>query len=331
MKILIAEDDMATRRKLEASLLSWNYEVVVARDGDEALLALQGEDAPRLAILDWMMPGKDGLKVCEEVRNTKAEPYVYILLLTARDRKDDVVQGLEAGADDYLTKPYDAHELRARLRTGRRILALQEALLSARDALRFQATLDPLTGLWNRTAMLAALKRELARAERQSASLSVIMVDLDHFSRVNETHGHFTGDSVLRDTAQRIQSVSRIIDSVGRYGGEEFIIISPEYDPSKASGQAERIRAAIGDEALDISEGIIQLTASVGVVTSGNTKEANPTALLDAATLALSRAKALGGNRVEMARTDDVHVIASAKRQGENARRQVPIKHSFVA
>ena len=331
MKILIAEDDVATRRKLEACLISWNYEVVVAVDGDEALRALQGEDAPRLAILDWMMPGRDGLNVCEEVRKTNAEPYVYILLLTAMDRKEDIVQGLEAGADDYLTKPYDVHELKARLRTGRRILALQEALLSARDALRYQATLDPLTGLWNRTAMMATLKRELARAERQNTSLSIMMVDLDHFSRINETHGHMAGDSVLREIAKRIQSVSRVIDAVGRFGGEEFMIISPGDAACQASGQAERIRAAISDEAIDISEGIIQLTASVGVVTPGNVKDARSNALLAAADLALSRSKARGGNRVEMALSEEVQVIGSAKLKSSEGRHRMPRKHRFVA
>ena len=331
MKILIAEDDTATRRKLESCLLDWNYEVVVASDGEEAWQALQGDDAPRLAILDWMMPGKDGLKVCEEVRSAKSEPYVYIILITARDRKEDVVQGLEAGADDYLTKPYDVHELKARLRTGRRILALQEALLSARDALRFQATLDPLTGLWNRTAMVATLKRELARADRQSTSLSVMMVDLDDFNRINETHGYLAGDSVLRDTAQRIQSVSRVIDAVGRYGGEEFLIISAGFDASKISGQAERVRAAISEPAMDIPEGMIQLTASVGVATSGNAKVANPNALLGAANEALSRAKALGGNRVVEARAEEVQVMTMANGGSPDVRRRLPYERGVVA
>jgi diguanylate cyclase (GGDEF)-like protein len=284
-----------------------------------------------LAILDWMMPGKDGLKVCEEVRKTKAEPYVYIILLTARDRKEEVVQGLEAGADDYLTKPYDVHELKARLRTGRRILALQEALLSARDALRFQAALDPLTGLWNRTAMVANLKRELARADRHNTSLSVMMVDLDHFNRINETYGHLAGDSVLRDTAQRIQSVSRVIDAVGRYGGEEFLIISAGLDAAKTSGQAERIRTAICEEPVDVSEGVIQLTASVGLASSGNAKETNPNSLILAADLALARAKALGGNRVELARAEEFQVITMAKRGSMDARRRMPNKRRFVA
>jgi len=331
MKILIAEDDMVTQRKLEACLLDWNYEVVVAGDGEAALQALQGEDAPRLAVLDWMMPWKDGLKVCEEVRNAKAEPYVYIIILTVRDRKEDVVQGLEAGADDYLTKPYDVHELKARLRTGRRILALQEALLSARDALRFQATLDPLTGLWNRKAMVANLKKEIARSERNNNSISIMMVDLDHFNRINETHGHLAGDSILRDTAQRIKSVSRVIDDVGRYGGEEFMVISAGQDATKKSGQGERIRNAISDCAMDISEGMIQLTASVGVATSGNAKETNPNSLLLAADLALSRAKALGGNRVVEARAEEVQVMSMANRGISDSRRRMPNKPRFAA
>lgn len=178
---------------------------------------------------------------------------------------------------------------------------------------------------------MATLKREMVRAEIQNTSLSLIMVDIDHFSRVNEIHGHFTGDSLLRDTAQRIQSVTRVFDAVGRYGGEEFLIIASGYDASQASGQAERIKAAISDEAMDVAEGMIQLTASVGVATSSNPKEEIPNALIDAADLALSRAKALGGNRVEVARTEELQVIVSAKRQSSEVRNQVPNKRRWVA
>jgi two-component system cell cycle response regulator len=319
MKILIAEDDLVSRRRLEANLHTWGYDVVVAVDGDKAWHALRAEEAPRLAILDWMMPGMDGIKICEEVRKLKREPYVYILMLTARDRKEDVVQGLEAGADDYLTKPYDAHELKARLRAGRRILALQEALLSARDALRFQATLDPLTGLWNRTATLSALKRELVRGERQGASLAVLMADLDHFSRVNETYGHMAGDSVLRETAQRIRSVSRLYDTVGRWGGEEFFIIAPGCDRVEATKQAERIRDSISGKDVDLSEGMIRLTLSVSVVTTDDKKGLDSKSLIGAAEVALSRAKEMGRNRVEMATTDEIQSMVSARPQGQVA------------
>jgi diguanylate cyclase (GGDEF)-like protein len=328
MKVLIAEDDFVSRRRLESNLLSWNYEVEVATDGDEAWRMLQGEEAPRLAILDWMMPGLDGLGVCEKVRKAKVEPYVYILLLTAKDRKENVVEGLEAGADDYLTKPYDAQELKARLRTGRRILALQEALLSARDALRFQVSLDPLTGVWNRTAILAALKRELVRAESQGNSLTVFKADIDAFSRVNERHGHMAGDAALREVARRIQGVNRLYDAVGRFGGEEFLIIAPGYEDSAAAGQAERMRASISDEAVDLAEGLVRLTVSVGAVTVRNAKSAEPDGVLYAADMALSRAKSLGGNRVEVA---DPQEIFSPRAEARPPRNRPRIGSRFAA
>ena len=319
MKILIAEDDATSRRKLEAYLESWGYEVVAAADGTEAWTVLQGEEAPRLAILDWMMPGKDGIQVCEEVRKLKGVPYVYIIMLTACDQKEDIVRGLDAGADDYLTKPYDALELRARLRAGRRILALQEALLSARDALRFQATLDPLTGLWNRTAILAALRRELVRANRERSPLAVFLADLDHFSRTNDTYGHMAGDSVLRETARRIRSASRLYDSIGRYGGEEFLIIAPGCGTSEAVKQGERLRASVAAKGIDLADGVIQLTLSVGVVTTGKYEGLDSNAVIFAADAALARAKEQGRNRLEVARADELHEMLSASPPAEAA------------
>ena len=197
MKILIAEDDLVSRRRLEANLKSWNYEVVIAVDGNEAYRTLQGDDTPRLAVLDWMMPGIDGVSVCQEVRKVRDAPYIYIVMLTAKDRKEDIAEALDAGADDFLTKPYDALELRARLRAGRRILALQEGLLSARDALRSQITLDPLTGLLNRTAILAAMKAELIRSEREAIPIAAFKADLDHLSRINEAYGNLSQMTIL--------------------------------------------------------------------------------------------------------------------------------------
>jgi two-component system cell cycle response regulator len=313
MKVLIADDDAVARHRLETYLLDWNYEVVAASDGDEAWRALRADDAPRLAILDWMMPGKDGVQICEEVKKLKGEPYIYILMLTVRDRKEDVVRALDAGADDYLTKPYDGQELKARLRTGRRILALQAALLSARDALRAQVTLDPLTGLWNRAATLASLKRELVRAGHQNTSLTVFMADLDHFNRINETHGHLAGDNALRLAARRIQAIHRPFDSVGRYGGEEFVVILPGYDRAESERQAERLRASVSDEPIDLSEGMTSLSLSVGAVHVNDAKGVDPGALLYAADVALARAKKAGGNRVEFARPNEVREMSSAE------------------
>jgi diguanylate cyclase (GGDEF)-like protein len=304
MRILIAEDDPVSRRLLEAFLVKWEYEVVAAGDGDEASRLLQREDAPRLAILDWMMPGKDGIQVCREVRGREGQPYVYILLLSARGKKQDVIEGLETGADDYLTKPFDPFELRARLRTGRRILELQEQLISALAALRVEATHDPLTGLWNRTVILEIVQRELARAQRQETSLAVSMADLDHFKRINDTYGHLAGDAVLREVTRRLRASIRPYDEIGRYGGEEFLVVAPGCDARGALRQAERLRARIGREAMDVFEGTIPVTISLGVAVTRQAKEAD--SLLRAADAALYRAKNRGRNHVELAPAEEI-------------------------
>jgi two-component system, cell cycle response regulator len=245
VKILLAEDDLVSRRLLEAFLKRYEYEVVVVGDGTQASRLLQEEQGPRLAILDWMMPGMDGPQVCREVRGLQDRPYVYLILLTAKDRKEDIIAGLEAGADDYLTKPFDAHELKARLNAGRRILNLQDQLITAREALRVQATHDSLTGLLNRGAILEVLGRELARSDRLGTSLGVIMADLDHFKHINDTHGHLAGDAVLREAARRMRLCLRSYDVIGRYGGEEFLIVLPDCDALSTLSLAERLRECI--------------------------------------------------------------------------------------
>jgi two-component system cell cycle response regulator len=320
MKILIAEDDPVSRRMLETNLRSWNYEVVSVVDGNEAWQVLQGSEAPRLAILDWMMPGMNGVRVCQEVRKSKENPYVYILMLTTNEAKDDAAAGLDAGADDFFTKPYDPLELRARLRAGRRILALQEGLEAARDALRFQITLDPLTGLMNRIAILAAIKAELDRSERSSAPLAVFKADPDHFSRVNQSSGNLAGDAVLRETAKRILSVGRIYDSVARYGGEEFVIMAPGCDPAAAVQLGERIRASVSGRPMDLSEGLIQVTLSVGVVNVAGEKGISAESVISATEAGLGRAKERGRNRVELAHIEEVLDMAWVKSQGQVAR-----------
>ena len=324
MKILIAEDDAVSRRVLESFLTKWDYELVVARDGDEAWQAFQEEDAPQLAILDWMMPGMDGLQVCREVRKRNKEPYVYILLLTAKGQKEEIVEGIEAGADDYLTKPFDAGELRARLRAGRRILALQGALVSARDALRFQATHDPLTGLWNRLATVETLWRELARGKREKTAIGIILADLDHFKQINDTHGHLTGDAVLQEVAQRLRASVRIYDTVGRYGGEEFLLVLPGCDLPLAMRQAERLREAFHRGPLDLPDATILQTLSLGVVSIEPKAGAVVDELIRAADQALYRAKNRGRNRVEAA-TEAEHaqcLTVSVRDQGAPQRKR---------
>jgi PleD family two-component response regulator len=217
MRILIAEDDAVTRWILATTLQKWGHETVVTRDGDQAWKALQCEDAPHLAILDWMMPGMDGVDVCRRLRTLDKNICPYVLLLTGKNQKKDLLKGFDAGADDYVSKPFDPDELNARIRAGERIVNLQIESLAARDALRKLATYDYLTGLLNRAAILAELQRECERASRVDVPVNVVMVDVDHFKHVNDTYGHTFGDKVLAELAKRMVSEVRSYESIGRY------------------------------------------------------------------------------------------------------------------
>src|ERR1700684_4120454 len=223
MRILIADDSIVSRHLLDATLRKWGYQVVVASDGVEAWNVLQEEDAPKLAILDWVMPGLTGPEVCRRVREhaTDKDAYTYILLLTSKSQREDLIEGMESGADDYLIKPFDQHELKVRLRAGTRIIDLERELVAAREELREQATKDFLTRIWNRSSILDIFQRELSRADRERRSVGVVLADLDRFKSVNDTYGHFAGDAVLREFARRMQTVTRPYDAIGRYGGEE--------------------------------------------------------------------------------------------------------------
>jgi two-component system cell cycle response regulator len=303
-RILIAEDDPISRRVLHAFLKKWNYEVVVATDGLEALKALEADDAPSLAILDWMMPGMEGPEICQRVRRVAGRPYVYIILLTARNLKGDLLRGLAFGADDYLTKPFDAMELRARLHVGQRILDLQHSLIAAREELRFKATYDTLTGLCNRGVIIETLTREYARRSREGGSFGIIMADLDHFKSVNDTYGHLVGDEVLREAARRMHACVRTYDVVGRYGGEEFLIVVPASDTAAILTLAERIRSAIETSPVQFDGCSISMTVSLGVAPCSSDNPASAEGLLHVADDALYRAKQAGRNRAELACCD---------------------------
>jgi two-component system cell cycle response regulator len=301
--VLIAEDDPIFRCILQTWLQRWNYQVVAAKDGLEAWDALQQEAAPKMAILDWMMPGIDGVELCRRIRARERDPYRYVLLLTAKDEKHDVVVGLEAGADDYLTKPFDVDELRARVRAGKRILELQDALIQAREDLQFEAAHDRLTGLWNRGAILDLLHREMQRRQRTGDSLGIVMADLDHFKKINDSYGHLIGDAVLREVARRLAAAVRSYDCVGRYGGEEFLIIVPGCTAADLVTSAERLRACIAEQPIDTSVGQLQVTLSAGLVSAPPISQhsVEHESLLQAADAALYSAKAKGRNRVETA------------------------------
>jgi diguanylate cyclase (GGDEF)-like protein len=286
-------------------LKKWGYDPVIARDGNEALRILQSEDAPRLAVLDWMMPGTDGVEVCRQVRAANREPYIYILLLTSRADSQDLVDGMDAGADDYLTKPFNAPELRVRLRAGGRIVDLQAELLHAREALREQATHDGLTLLFNRTAIMEVLGNEIARAERERQPLALLMVDLDRFKHINDTYGHLDGDAVLRESARRMKAAGRCYDSIGRYGGEEFLIVLPGCNAADAHAQAERVRESLALAPFAAGSGALDVTCSIGVSCVGVSRatHAGADTLIHEADEALYQAKSQGRNRVVTARS----------------------------
>lgn len=301
MKVLIADDEPVTLRLLESSLRRWDYDVIVAKNGSEASEILLSPDAPKLAILDWMMPGLDGTQLCQDIRQNKPEPYTYLILLTGKRDQADIVAGLDTGADDYVTKPFNAAELRVRLRTGKRILCLQEQLISSREALRDQATRDGLTRLWNRQTTLDIAERELARSQRQGVPVTFLLSDLDGFKLINDTHGHAVGDAVLQKAAKALRDSVRAYDSVGRYGGEEFLIVLPGCDRANAVGHAERIRSAIERITHESPRGMVQPTMSLGVAVSDMHFVSGAAELIHAADTALYRAKNEGRNRVELA------------------------------
>ncbi|HUA19918.1 MAG TPA: diguanylate cyclase [Bryobacteraceae bacterium] len=300
MKILIADDSIVSRHLLEATLRKWGYDVVAACDGTEALKILEREDAPALAILDWMMPGMTGPEVCKRIRERRSEPYTYTLLLTSKSQKEDLIEGMEAGADDYITKPFDQHELQVRLRAGTRLVDLQAELLAAREALREQATRDALTHLWNRRHILEILERELARSQRENCPVGVIVVDLDHFKTVNDTHGHLAGDAVLQEAARRMQNGVRQYDSIGRYGGEEFLILLPGCDEVNCVAQADRLRRLIAEREMQVHDHALSLTASFGVTSALPGLSWTSESLIRRADEALYLAKKSGRNRVEL-------------------------------
>lgn len=311
LEVLIADDDPVSLHLLKSKLLKWEYKVKACTNGLEAWQAMQTDEPPRLVILDWMMPGLDGIEICKNIRAYRNTPYIYILLLTSRGETADLVAGMEAGADDYLTKPFNIEELEVRLRAGRRILKLQEELIAAHEMMRIQATHDRLTGVLNRGAILEQLERELARAQREQAPLSVILVDLDHFKSINDTHGHLVGDEVLVEATRRMRASIRPYDHLGRYGGEEFLIILPKSDSQDAIGEATRIRNAIGERMYELTHVHIPVTCSQGVTTWTTGDSVSIESLLKTADGGMYLAKHGGRNRVEYIEFDQKHVEAT--------------------
>ena len=308
MQVLLVDDSAVYRKLIGDHLKSWGFGVTVAETGAEAWRVLQQPTAPKLVLLDWVLPDIEGIELCRRVRTTAlSDQYVYIVLLTSKEGQQNMLDALEAGADDYLKKPFDEAELKARLLVGKRILDLQEELVAARESMREAATRDSLTGLLNRGEIFAMLERELERARRERKPVSVILSDIDHFKKVNDSEGHLFGDEALREIARRLHSKLRPYDGVGRYGGEEFLLVLPACDLECAMQRANELRQTIASAPVVSGDVTKTIPMSMGVAVSECVGVKEVEVLLARADKALYSAKAKGRDRVE-------HLVVPAKK-----------------
>jgi two-component system, cell cycle response regulator len=300
MAVLVVDDSAVYRKLIGDHLRSWGFGVSLAESGAQAWGILERQDAPKLVLLDGVLPDLDGTEICQRIRGVgSSRPYVYVILLTSNKGRQNMLDAMQAGADDYLVKPFDELELKARLLVGKRILDLQEELVSARESMRHAATHDSLTGLMNRGEIVAMLERELERARREHHPLSVILGDIDHFKSVNDTLGHLFGDEALREVGRRLRSQLRIYDGVGRYGGEEFLLVLPNCDLPNAMLRADELREMISRAPVLCSGEERLITMSMGVAVSASDRKNEVEVLLKEADLGLYEAKEKGRNRTE--------------------------------
>ena len=293
MKILLVEDSYLERHKIASFLTEWGMDHIDVGSGNEAVKLLETPEPPNMALLDWMLPGLDGIDVCRRIRKLCAGgTYIYTVMLTAKNRKQDLLTAMEAGADDYLAKPVDPSELRARILVGKRILELQQSLC-------FAATHDFLTNLLNRAEILAALQREFSRSGREDKPATVILADIDHFKRINDSLGHAAGDEVLKEVAKRLKSDLRPYDVVGRYGGEEFLIILPGCDLTVGARRANDIRGLVAKDPIQTPSGTAAVTISMGVTVTSTARDHSISDVLREADVSMYMAKKNGRNRVE--------------------------------
>lgn len=299
MRVLAATADAGTRADLQSILQALDYEVTFASDSEEAWRKLNSESPPTLALLDCALSKPSAIALCRRLRDRREGPCLYVILLE-QPNHPVAAQAFAAGADDYLDS-LAPPRVELRLRAAEHIINLQRNLMASRQALEYKSTHDSLTGVWNRSEVLDTLQREIARCEREGQALVVVMVDVDHFKRVNDMHGHVAGDAALREVTARLMTSIRPYDALGRYGGEEFIGVLPGCSKDNAIAMAERLRLRVASEPVDVGVVSIPITISLGLAMWQAGDECDMQAVLRAADAALYRAKRAGRNRVEAA------------------------------
>jgi diguanylate cyclase (GGDEF)-like protein len=300
MRVVIAEDSPIYRALMKKYFEEWGLLCVFALDGAQAWDLLRESEIPTLALLGWVLPKMDGIELCQRIRTSLgARQYIYAILITAKDSKQDLLDAMEAGADDYLIKPFYAPELKARVLAGKRILDLQSTLLQTQESLRIAATHDALTGIKNRMEIIGVLKQELARSKRSGGSVGIMFADIDHFKSINDSMGHLAGDSVLKVVSGRLTAAVRVYDHVGRYGGEEFLVVLPDCDLKRTEGRAQELLQAVSKKAVTTSNGTRTVTVSIGIASTSVSGFVEVEELINHADQALYRAKENGRNRVE--------------------------------
>jgi diguanylate cyclase (GGDEF)-like protein len=302
MKALIADDDKVLRMIMERQLQGWGFDTVTANDGDEAFNILTTEkNPPRLLLIDWEMPNLNGIDLCRKIRNLDTNDPPYIVLITAHADQEHLATALQAGANDYLSKPTKPVELRARLGVGLRTLELQHRLNIANEMLSYKAEHDELTGLKNRAALIDYLESEIERTKRTGETLALAICDIDFFKRVNDTYGHPVGDRVLKEFAERMRDAFRPYDVLSRYGGEEFIVCCSAFDGSPTS-IFDRFRKNIEQTPFLASDLSLDITVSVGIAlfdgVSNSTSKEVMLSLISNSDKSLYSAKHNGRNQV---------------------------------
>jgi len=300
LKILLAEDDSFTNIQLKKLLLRWGYDIETAFDGEEAWRILQQEKAPQIAILDWIMPKMDGIEVCRRLREREKDGsrYTYVIILSAKTEKQDIVTGMDMGADDYIVKPFDKEECRARLQAGQRIIERLEALHVANKRLLLMSRLDPLTGAMSRNAILDDLDLALYRAVREKKTLSVALVDVDNLKDINSQYGRTAGDLILQAGVRRIHSCLRRTDSFGRCGGDEFLVILLGTPLDSGLGVCRRIQNTVNEMGVVFNGATLSVTVSQTLAVWDG--KAGLGELLDCLEHKLADTKDNGANRLEL-------------------------------